>query len=77
MVAAATGGLLLAAALENSASGLFGLAWRGGLAVAAAVTGLAPHWLGAGPIALAPALIVVCIFAALRGRYALNWRTTP
>jgi TRAP transporter 4TM/12TM fusion protein len=77
LIAAATGGLLLAAALENGANGLFGLAWRGGLAVAAAVTGLAPHWLGSGPVGLVPALIVVCIFAALRGRYALSWRTTP
>jgi hypothetical protein len=45
--------------------------------IAAASTGLAPHWLGAGVVALAPAAIVACTFAAWRGRDALNWRTTP
>jgi TRAP-type uncharacterized transport system fused permease subunit len=72
-IAAATGGLLLAAALE----GANGLVWRGGLIIGAALTGFAPHWLGPGVVALASTAIVACIFVALRGRYALNWRTTP
>ncbi|MGH6912430.1 MAG: TRAP transporter large permease subunit, partial [Geminicoccales bacterium] len=72
-IAAATGCLLLAAALEG-ATGTFR---RGGLVIAAALTGLAPHWLGPGFVALTPTVIVACIFAAWRGRFALNWRTTP
>jgi TRAP transporter 4TM/12TM fusion protein len=73
LIAAATAALLLAAALEGAS----GLLARAGLVIAAASTGLAPHWLGAGVVALAPAAIVACTFAAWRGRDALNWRTTP
>ena len=73
LIAAGTGGLLVAAALEGGVGWL----WRGALVLAAGATGLAPHWLGAGPIALVPALLAGAGFAAARSRFALTWRTTP